>query len=88
MARKSNSTNSVTVVNQNDTEKVFKHKIGLVFDGGGAKGAYQIGVWRALREAGLEQYVTDVAGTSVGGLGAFLRQRKLRCSGLLQEIVS
>lgn len=72
MARKSKSSNSVTVVNQNDTEKVFKHKIGLVFDGGGAKGAYQIGVWRALREAGLEQYVTDVAGTSVGGLNAAL----------------
>ena len=72
MARKSNSSNSVTVVNQNDTEKVFKHKIGLVFDGGGAKGAYQIGVWRALRESGLEQYVTDVAGTSVGGLNAAL----------------
>lgn len=48
------------------------HRIGLVLDGGGAKGAYQIGVWRALRETGLEKYVTDIAGTSVGGLNAAL----------------
>lgn len=50
----------------------MKHRIGLVFDGGGGKGAYQTGVWRALRETGLEQYVTDIAGTSVGGLNAVL----------------
>ena len=27
-------------------------KLGLVFAGGGGKGAYQIGVWKALRETG------------------------------------
>ena len=27
---------------------------GLVFDGGGARGAYQIGAWRALSEAGVK----------------------------------
>ena len=26
---------------------------GLVFDGGGARGAYQIGAWKALKEAGI-----------------------------------
>ena len=26
---------------------------GLVLDGGGARGAYQIGAWKALREAGV-----------------------------------
>ncbi len=26
---------------------------GLVFDGGGARGAYQIGAWKALVEAGV-----------------------------------
>ena len=25
---------------------------GIVLEGGGAKGAYQVGAWRALREAG------------------------------------
>ena len=47
-------------------------KLGLVLDGGGAKGAYQIGVWKAMREFGLERYVTAVSGTSVGGLNAAL----------------
>ncbi len=50
----------------------IKHKIGLVLDGGGGKGAYQIGVWQALKETGLDRYVTDIAGTSVGGLNAAL----------------
>lgn len=47
-------------------------KIGLVFSGGGGKGAYQIGVWRALRELGLEHHVVAVSGTSVGALNAAL----------------
>jgi len=47
-------------------------KIGLVLAGGGGKGAYHIGVWKALRETGLDQFVTSVSGTSVGGLNAAL----------------
>ena len=27
---------------------------GLVLEGGGAKGAYQIGAWKAMREAGVK----------------------------------
>jgi NTE family protein len=42
--------------------------IGLVLSGGGAKGAYQLGVWEALRKAGLEKEITAVSGTSVGAL--------------------
>ncbi len=45
-------------------------QIGLVFSGGGAKGSYQIGVWKALRELGLESSITHVSGTSVGALNA------------------
>ena len=41
-------------------------KLGLVLAGGGGKGAYEIGVWQALRDLGLEQSVTAVSGTSVG----------------------
>lgn len=49
----------------------FENKqIGLVFSGGGAKGSYQIGVWKALRELGLESSITHVSGTSVGALNA------------------
>ncbi len=47
-------------------------KVGLVFAGGGGKGAYQIGVWKALRETGFDRQVTAVSGTSVGALNAAL----------------
>ena len=47
-------------------------KIGLVLAGGGGRGAYQIGVWKALRDTVLENYITSVSGTSVGGLNAAL----------------
>lgn len=44
----------------------------LVLAGGGGKGAYQVGVWKALREYGIAQKVTAISGTSVGGLNAAL----------------
>ncbi|MFW6036110.1 MAG: patatin-like phospholipase family protein [Halothermotrichaceae bacterium] len=46
---------------------------GLVLEGGGAKGAYQIGAYRALAEMGIE--IGGVAGTSIGALnGAMIVQ--------------
>ena len=39
---------------------------GIVLEGGGAKGAYQVGAWQAMREAGVK--IKGVAGTSVGAL--------------------
>lgn len=46
---------------------------GLVLEGGGAKGAYQIGACKALKELGLE--IKGVAGTSIGALnGAMVVQ--------------
>lgn len=46
--------------------------VGLVLEGGGGKGAYQIGVWQALRELGIEDHIKVVSGTSVGALNAAL----------------
>lgn len=43
---------------------------GMVLDGGGARGAYQIGAWKALTEAGVK--IKGVAGTSVGALNGAL----------------
>ncbi len=62
--------------------------VGLVFSGGGGKGAYEIGVWKALREYGYAQNVTAVSGTSVGGLnGALFVQGDLQVAeGLWQNI--
>ena len=43
---------------------------GLVLEGGGAKGAYQIGAGKALKEAGVN--IKGIAGTSVGALNGAL----------------
>lgn len=49
---------------------------GLVLEGGGARGAYQIGAFRALQEIGVE--IKGIAGTSVGALnGAMIAQGEL-----------
>ena len=44
--------------------------LGLVLSGGGAKGAYQAGVWAALSELGLADRIKAISGTSVGALNA------------------
>ncbi len=48
----------------------------IALEGGGAKGAYEIGVWKALEEMGVKY--NAVAGTSVGALnGAMMAMRDL-----------
>lgn len=46
-------------------------RIGVVLAGGGAKGAYQIGCLRALRQAGLTRF-SAIAGSSVGAIHAVM----------------
>jgi len=46
-------------------------RIGLVLAGGGAKGAYQVGCWDALRSRGVTGF-SSVSGASVGALNAAL----------------
>ncbi len=48
----------------------FDKEYGVVLEGGGAKGAYQIGVWKALIEYGVK--IKAVAGVSVGALNGAL----------------
>lgn len=43
---------------------------GLVLAGGGAKGAYQIGAWKALKEMGIT--FSAIAGTSIGSINGAL----------------
>ncbi len=46
---------------------------GLILAGGGAKGAYQIGAWKALMQLGIK--IEAIAGTSIGAInGAFIAQ--------------
>lgn len=47
-------------------------KIGIAFAGGAGRGAYEIGVWKAMHETGFDQVVSAVSGSSVGGLNAAL----------------
>ncbi|MCQ4988736.1 patatin-like phospholipase family protein [[Clostridium] symbiosum] len=48
----------------------LSREYGLVLEGGGAKGSFQIGAWRALREAGIK--LKGVSGVSVGALNGAL----------------
>jgi len=44
--------------------------IGLILSGGGARGAYQIGAWKAMEELNMVQQIVSVYGTSVGAINA------------------
>lgn len=50
--------------------KELKESYGIVLEGGGAKGAYQVGAWKALRELGVQ--IKGVVGTSIGALNGIL----------------
>ena len=45
---------------------------GLVLAGGGGKGAYQAGVFKALEQYGIGDYITAISGASVGALNMVL----------------
>lgn len=63
---------------------IEKKELGLVLSGGGARGAYQIGVWKAMRESQLDQYITKVYGTSVGAInGAAFAQGDFELAEIL-----
>lgn len=53
-------------------EKIETKQWGLVLNGGGGKGAYQIGVFKALKELGMDKNIMAVAGASVGALNTAL----------------
>lgn len=66
-----------------DTEKEY----GIVLEGGGARGAYQIGAWRALSEIGIK--IKGVSGTSVGALnGALICMGDLETAEQVWENIS
>ena len=52
-------------------EDLKTKRVALVLAGGGFKGAYQIGVWRALQVLGITRFHA-IAGTSAGALNAVL----------------
>lgn len=48
------------------------HKVGLALGGGGARGSFQIGVIKALMDAGIMKQVSVVSGTSIGAIHALM----------------
>ena len=57
-------------------------KIGLLLGGGGAKGAYQVGVLKAFEDAKILRHVRVVSGTSIGAINGFLLMNQLKVSSL------
>lgn len=47
-------------------------KIGLVLSGGGGRGAYELGVWKALKDLDLDKYIKVFSGASIGAFNAVL----------------
>lgn len=47
-------------------------KIGLVLSGGGGRGAYELGVWKALKDLDLDKYIQVFSGASIGAFNAVL----------------
>lgn len=53
---------------KNENNEKRPEKWGLVLSGGGTKGAYEVGAWKAVRE--LKIPIRGIAGTSIGALNA------------------
>ncbi len=60
------------VIRERTLERITDREYGLVLSGGGAKGAFEIGVWRWLARTGLIHRITGISGTSVGALNSVL----------------
>ncbi|TVP85255.1 MAG: hypothetical protein EA375_04985 [Acholeplasmataceae bacterium] len=54
-----------------------KPVIGLALGGGGARGSYQIGILKALDEAGILKDIQHVSGTSIGAINTLLVMARL-----------
>ena len=71
MTRSMNGTRTEAATTRRvSTARVSRGQIVLVFQGGGALGAYQAGVYQALHEAGIEP--DWIIGTSIGAINASL----------------
>ena len=55
-----------------DIENLFNLNIGLVLAGGGAKGAYEAGVFKALWDLDIIRRITVVSGTSIGTINGLM----------------
>jgi NTE family protein len=59
-------------------------KVGLALGGGGARGSYQIGVLRALEEAGILHHIEHISGTSIGAINTLMVMAKLSYERMIE----
>lgn len=59
-------------------------KIGLALGGGGARGSYQIGVLKALEEAGILKEIVHISGTSIGAINTLMVMAKLSYERMIE----
>ena len=59
-------------------------KVGLALGGGGARGSYQIGVLRALEEAGILHNIEHISGTSIGAINTLMVMAKLSYERMIE----
>ena len=71
MDKQSNSASQTEKKNKNSSGG-DSDRYALCLGGGGGKGAYQLGVYRALSEYGLMERVDAISGTSIGAINAVL----------------
>jgi|GEM_PF-1823226 NTE family protein len=64
----------MNIFKKHKLKKIKPLRIGIVFDGGGARGPYQLGVYFALKKFGLEKNIIGVSGASIGAFSSCLIQ--------------
>ena len=60
------------------------NKIGIALGGGGARGSYQIGILRAIREAGILEQVHHMSGTSIGAINTLMVMANLSYDRMIE----
>lgn len=61
-----------------------KVKIGLALGGGGARGSYQIGILKALRDIGILKKIHHISGTSIGAINTLMVISNLSYNRMLE----
>lgn len=54
------------------TKNIEDINIGLVLSGGGAKGAYEVGVFKAMRDLYIDKNISVISGTSIGTINGLM----------------
>ena len=62
----------------------MNHKIGLVLGGGGARGSFQLGVFKVLMELGILEQIKYVSGTSIGAINTLMIMNGLSYERMLE----